>query len=67
VRSALDGHKVIEHPTLGYLEFEHFTLQVLNNPDIRIMIYSPDARTRTILQRLLEAMASRESNTSITK
>ena len=65
VRSSLDGHKVIEHPTLGYLEFEHFTLQVLNNPDIRIMIYSPDARTRTALQRLLEAMASRESNTSV--
>ena len=65
VRSALDGHKVIEHPTLGYLEFEHFTLQVLNNPDIRIMIYSPDAGTRTALQRMLEAMASRESNTSV--
>jgi len=65
VRSALDGHKVIEHPTLGYLEFEHFTLQVLNNPDIRIMIYSPDAGTRTTLQRLLEAMANRESNASV--
>ena len=59
VRSALDGHKVIEHPTLGYLEFEHFTLQVLNNPDIRIMIYTPNAGTRTTLQRVLEAMASR--------
>ena len=65
VRSALDGHKVIEHPTLGYLEFEHFTLQVLNNPDIRIMIYSPNAGTRTTLQRLLEAIASRESNASV--
>jgi len=56
VRSSLDGHKTIEHPTLGSLEFEHFTLQVLTNPDIRIMIYTPDAATRTSLQCLLEAM-----------
>jgi transcriptional regulator with XRE-family HTH domain len=56
VRSALDGHKVIEHPTLGSLEFEHFTLQVLTNPDIRIMIYTPNAATRITLQCLLEAM-----------
>ncbi len=62
VRSALDGHKVIEHPTLGYLEFEHFTLQVLTNPDIRIMIYTPNAVTRTILQHFLEAMADCEPN-----
>jgi transcriptional regulator with XRE-family HTH domain len=58
-RSALDGHKVIAHPTLGYLEFEHFTLQVLNDPDVRIMIYSPNAETRAKLQRFLEAPASR--------
>jgi transcriptional regulator with XRE-family HTH domain len=55
VRSVLDGHKVIEHPTFGTLEFEHFTLQVLTNPDIRIMIYMPDTVTRTMLQHLLEA------------
>ena len=59
VRSALDGHKVIEHPTLGHLEFEHLTLQVLSNPDVRIMIYTPLAETRAKLQRFLEAMASR--------
>jgi transcriptional regulator with XRE-family HTH domain len=53
VRSTLDGHKVIEHPTLGSLEFEHFTLQVFTNPDVRIMIYTPNAVTR---QHLLEAM-----------
>ncbi len=53
VRPALDGHKAIVHPTLGQLEFEHFTLQILNNPDIRLMIYSPNAATRTALERLL--------------
>ncbi len=63
VRSALDGHKVIEHPTLGSLEFEHLTLQVLTNPDIRIMIYTPNAVTRTTLQRFLAAMTGCEPNT----
>jgi transcriptional regulator with XRE-family HTH domain len=64
VRSALDGHKVIEHPRLGTLVFEHFNLQVLTNPDIRIMIYSPNAVTRTKLQRFLATMNCYESNTS---
>ena len=64
VRSALDGHKVIKHPTLGYLEFEHLTLQVLTDPDIRIMIYTPHAGTRATLQRFLEAMDGCESSRS---
>jgi transcriptional regulator with XRE-family HTH domain len=59
VRNSLDSHKVIEHPTLGRLEFEHITLQVLSNPDIRIMIYSPLVETRAKLQGFLEAMVSR--------
>ncbi len=54
VRSELDGHKVIEHPALGRLAFEHITLQVLSNPDVRIMIYTPLAETRTKLERFLE-------------
>ncbi len=63
VRSALDGHKVIEHPTLGLLEFEHFNLQVLTNPDIRIMIYTPNDVTRAILQHFLATMTGCEPNT----
>jgi transcriptional regulator with XRE-family HTH domain len=58
VRSSLDSHKVIEHPTLGHLEFEHLTLQILNNPDIRIMIYTPNVETRAKLQRFLEAIVT---------
>jgi transcriptional regulator with XRE-family HTH domain len=65
VRSSLDGHKVINHPTLGYLEFEHVTLQMLSNPDIRIMIYTPNAVTRITLQRFLEAMDDYKSNIGI--
>ncbi len=56
---SLDGHKVIEHPTLGHLEFEHISLQVFSDPDVRVMIYPPNASTRAKLQRLLEAIASR--------
>jgi hypothetical protein len=55
VRSTLDGHKAIPHPTLGRLEFEHINLQVLSDPDIRITVYMPDAATRTKLEQLLEA------------
>jgi len=54
VRSALDGHKPIEHPVLGHLEFEHITLQVLSEPDVRIAIYTPLAETRAKLERFLE-------------
>jgi PAS domain-containing protein len=54
-RSALDGHKVIQHPALGQLEFEHINLQVLSNPDVRVMIYLPIAETRAKLARFLEA------------
>jgi transcriptional regulator with XRE-family HTH domain len=54
VRSALDGHKVIEHPVLGHLEFEHITLQVLSNPDLRVLIYTPLAEARAKLEQFLE-------------
>lgn len=62
VRSVLDGHKVIRHPVLGSLEFEHVTLQVLTDPDIRIMIYTPNAATRTTLQHLLATVAGSDPN-----
>src|SRR5260370_29826619 len=58
VRSSLDTHKAMEHSTLGHLEFEHLTLQVLNDPDITIMIYTPNVDTRAKLQQFLEAIAS---------
>jgi transcriptional regulator with XRE-family HTH domain len=58
VRRALDGHKVIEHPTMGRLEFEHFNLQSLSDPDIKVMIYAPDAATRAKLERFLQARSA---------
>ena len=59
-RSSLDTHKIMEHPTLGRLEFEHINLQVLTTPDVRIAIYEPLAETRAKLQQLLETMYSHE-------
>lgn len=64
VRSTLDGYKAIAHPTLGLLEFEHLTLQVLSNPDVRIMIYMPDVTTRAKMQHLLKTEADRASGTN---
>ncbi|GHO99402.1 transcriptional regulator [Reticulibacter mediterranei] len=52
---SLDGDKIMEHPTLGHLEFRHLTLQVVNDADLRISIFMPDAATRAKLHQLLEA------------
>jgi transcriptional regulator with XRE-family HTH domain len=50
----LAGDKIMEHATLGHLEFQHLTLQVLSDPDVRVSLYMPNAMTRTQLQRLLK-------------
>ena len=50
----LDGDKILEHPTLGHLEFQHLTLQVQSFPDVRITTYMPNAMTRAKLQQFLD-------------
>lgn len=60
--SSLEGLKIMEHPTLGHLEFEHTTLQVPNDPNIRIMIYTPLAGTGQKLQHLRETSSQPESS-----
>ncbi len=57
--SALDLHKVMEHPTLGLLEFEQINLQVLSTPDIRVVIYSPLAETKVKMEQLILASSAR--------
>lgn len=49
----LDGDKIMQHPTLGCLEFKYLILQVLSDPDVKVAIYTPNAVTRTKLQQLL--------------
>lgn len=46
-----DGTKTLKHPQLGQLEFSHMTLQVPDNPDIRVIIYTPSHETITLLQQ----------------
>lgn len=50
---SLDGDKIMEHATLGHLEFQHLTLQVLSDPDVRVSLYMPNVMTRRKLQQLL--------------
>jgi hypothetical protein len=54
VSRSLDGRKILEHPVAGHLEFEHVTLQVPNDPDLKITVYTPLVETRVKLQPLLE-------------
>jgi transcriptional regulator with XRE-family HTH domain len=54
VSRSLDGRKILEHPVAGHLEFEHVTLQVPNDPDLKITVYTPLVETRAKLQPLLE-------------
>jgi transcriptional regulator with XRE-family HTH domain len=57
-RPALDGHKIIQHPTLGRLEFEQINLQVLSDPDIRVMVYAPTPATRSLLEDAITACST---------
>lgn len=56
VRGYMDTTKEFEHPVVGRLVFEHTTLQVPTNPDLKIMIYLPKPGTDTAskMQQLLE-------------
>ena len=58
----LDFHKILEHPVLGRLEFEHINLQVMSDPDIRLMVYAPEPATRAKLEGFLATTStSRQS------
>lgn len=47
VRGRSDSLKEIEHPLVGRLVFEHTTLQVPTQPELKIMIYTPLPETAT--------------------
>ncbi|GHO45886.1 helix-turn-helix transcriptional regulator [Ktedonospora formicarum] len=59
VRVRSDAFKDIEHPLVGWLKFEHTTLQVPTMPELKIMIYTPLPGTDTLekLQRLMDQEA----------
>jgi hypothetical protein len=56
VRGRADARKDIEHPLVGWLMFEHTTLQVPTLPELKLMIYTPLPETDTLekLQQLID-------------
>lgn len=52
---SLEGYKEVEHPAMGHLEFDHITLQIPNDPDMRVMIYTARAETRLKLEKYLSS------------
>jgi transcriptional regulator with XRE-family HTH domain len=56
VRGRSDSLKEIEHPLMGRLVFEHTTLQVPTQAELKIMIYTPLPETATLekLQQLMD-------------
>ena len=49
VRSYREGIKRMDHPLYGRLVFHHVTLQVPENPDCKIVLYTCDGETARIL------------------
>jgi transcriptional regulator with XRE-family HTH domain len=50
-------HKVMQHPALGRLEFEQVALQVPENPDLKMVIYTAFPATAATLEQLLHTTA----------
>jgi transcriptional regulator with XRE-family HTH domain len=50
-----DGTKRINHPEHGLLVFEHAVFRHAENPEHRLVLYSPDDATREKLEELLAA------------
>ncbi len=53
VRNYLEEQKIFENDRLGHLEFDHITLLVPSNPDLKVMIYAASPETA---QKLSEAL-----------
>ena len=55
VRASGDGRKTIEHPVAGRLLFEHALFRHGENPEQRLLLYSPlpEEDTPAKLERLL--------------
>ncbi len=41
VLGAIEGHKTLNHPQVGYLMFEHLTFQAFDAPDLKVNVYTP--------------------------
>ncbi len=55
VRGLPDGPRVMHHPTLGALEFDHVTFQASLLPDLRVKVYVASPSTAAKVERVLAA------------
>nr|WP_246627254.1 hypothetical protein [Paenibacillus solanacearum] len=53
VNGTPDGHKIMDHQTLGRLEFDHVTLEVPDDADQKVVIYTCSHETSVTLSGLL--------------
>ncbi len=55
-----EGLKLLKHPRLGCLVFEHLTFQLYDAPDLKVTVYTPLAESDTLvkLNQLLSEHAS---------
>jgi len=60
VLEPMDRRKVMNHPVVGTLVFEHVTLLVPENPDLKLMIYNPlpECDTPNKLRQLVEGVGT---------
>jgi len=47
VQSGQEGRKTLNHPQMGYLQFERLTFQVFDTPDLKVTVYTPLEETDT--------------------
>jgi transcriptional regulator with XRE-family HTH domain len=53
VRERSSGQKILAHPEAGPLVFDYTTLQVLDAPMLRLVVYTGDSATQDVLRAML--------------
>jgi hypothetical protein len=50
-----EGKKILNHPQVGYLAFEHIMFQVYDEPDLKVIVYTPlnEGETAVKIRQLL--------------
>ncbi len=50
-----EGKKVLNHPQAGYLAFEHLMFQMYDEPDLKVIVYTPinEGETAAKIRQLL--------------
>lgn len=65
VRDRSVGQKTLIHPEAGALTFAYTTLQALDTPALRLVIYSPDHDTQGVLRRQLSLQTNDDGLTGL--